>query len=112
MAEQCHGTVYRDGWPDSCFNPGVVKRDSNWWCRIHDPIKVAERRAKTDARIDAEMHRNKLAGAVTAAERAVVAEVVTAAQRNAGHPLFGRLCAMVAKLTNARKALDEETSDD
>ena len=29
-----------------CCNSGVVERDGKWWCAIHDPVKVKERRTK------------------------------------------------------------------
>lgn len=31
-----------------CQNNGKVERDGKWFCGIHDPVKVAERRAKID----------------------------------------------------------------
>lgn len=46
----CSGSTYhgRIGFLP-CVNAGKVERDGRWYCGIHDPVKVAARKAKRDA---------------------------------------------------------------
>lgn len=53
MPNQCSRKVTpRDsgpfGWlhPKPCSRKGTVERNGHWYCRQHDPVKVAERRAE------------------------------------------------------------------
>lgn len=53
MAEQCCKNVYRTGGPwggSSCSVPAKVNVDGKWYCHIHDPAKVAKRRALENKR--------------------------------------------------------------
>ena len=43
----CSGVVNYKGDNTQCKRTAVTKdADSNWWCGLHDPIKVAQREAK------------------------------------------------------------------
>ena len=48
--EQCQGNVYsrdiRTGF--QCANPGKVERDGRFYCGHHDPVRIAEKRAKQE----------------------------------------------------------------
>ena len=48
MSEKCCGRIWDSfgfGAFAPCSNTGKVERDGKWWCGIHDPVKVAEKRA-------------------------------------------------------------------
>ena len=45
----CCGTVFERGWPRKCSTRAKVERDGKWYCGIHDPVRVAAKRAERDA---------------------------------------------------------------
>lgn len=50
MAEKCSAHTHGDVWRDyPCSKNAKVERDGKWYCGTHDPVKVAERKAKRDA---------------------------------------------------------------
>jgi hypothetical protein len=56
---QCVERVYpSDRWgafyPHQCSRKGVVERETGWYCAQHDPVVVAERRAASSAKYQAE----------------------------------------------------------
>lgn len=49
MQPACSAKVW-DGWRRTpCARAGKVERDGKWFCRQHDPVAIAARRAKSDA---------------------------------------------------------------
>lgn len=56
----CSERIYERGWPHPCSRDGVVERNGKWYCRQHDPEKVAERVRKRDAKYEADQKRWQL----------------------------------------------------
>lgn len=55
MEYACSATVMSDRfYLSQCTRAGKVEREGKWYCRQHDPVAVAERRAKAQAKWEAE----------------------------------------------------------
>ena len=54
MAEKCCNKVFGGYDYYRCGRPGKIQRDGRWYCGFCDPVKVAARRAKQYAKIEAE----------------------------------------------------------
>ena len=54
MEKRCCHELFRDWRRVQCHNKANVEWDGKLYCGVHDPVKVAARRAKTQARWDAE----------------------------------------------------------
>lgn len=66
----------KDGKPCGRGGGASIQRDGVWYCKTHDPARVAEREAKRDseynARLQAEMNEEKRAKRIQAAKEKVI----------------------------------------
>lgn len=54
MAEQCVNVSYRHAWGGSrCPHPGKVKIGGRWFCGVHSPELIEQRRTALQAQWDA-----------------------------------------------------------
>ena len=78
--EKCAGKIW-NGWNNvNCHRRGKVKRDGEWFCGIHDPVKVKERRAAKDAKFSAKSAVWRAAERLKNAESAVIKAAINAGE--------------------------------
>jgi cytochrome c556 len=61
MSQQCSEMVSRGAWSrqSPCTRPGTIERDGKLYCKQHDPVAKAEKRAARDKVWEAEWARER-----------------------------------------------------
>ena len=88
MEFACSETGYdRFSWRGmQCARAGKVERDGKWYCKQHDPVAVAERKAERDRKWRAECDAKDAARAEAKRQRELAAACVEAIKQiAAGH---------------------------
>lgn len=58
---KCSKTIYGGGRSfhgSPCSKKATVERDGDWWCSVHDPVKVTDRREASYEKWQAESAKN------------------------------------------------------
>ena len=59
--QQCEITIFSGrGWTNRCVRKAVVQRGDKWYCKIHDPEYIAEKKRKWDEKFDKEWAEKKV----------------------------------------------------
>jgi len=60
IIQRCSAKVLYDSWGyrHQCLHNAKVERDGKWFCPIHDPVRLAEKRAAQEAKRD-EKHKTQ-----------------------------------------------------
>lgn len=59
VQQPCAGLIWEGLRDHACVASATIERDGKWWCRHHDPVKKAERRAAQDREWDEKRARGK-----------------------------------------------------
>lgn len=106
----CEGSTYNRSAPWGCRNKpckssALLFEDGKWWCKIHAPSKVQERRDKSDRKYERDNAISKAECAVSDAERGVLVAVDRWIENSAHMDSWSEVFEAHQTLQNARAAL-------
>jgi len=54
--QRCEARVCYDSWGHShqCYKPAIIQQDGKWYCKIHDPEYIEQKKQERQRKWDAE----------------------------------------------------------